>query len=609
MQTAVGVLLGDRDDQAQVGLDHFFLGRARRILAFVHAFVDVLELVQRHHHAGLQIGQLLLQVLHRRDVASHDRAPGLAGGGLFLDPFQVQQLAGNLVAMLVATTEVGNKVFLRVAAFVDDDAAQFALFLADIIDLGAHHVTQFFNRFGGEPDGHQLFGQGFLRLDVARRAVTFLVIDLVNFFKQFTQPVEAAERLALEFFQFFRQRLGATLAVVIIGGVEFIKIFLGHIVIGFIGVGETVHHGGDDDLAFTDVFAQAQDFGNGGGGGRDRFHHGHQAAFDALGNFDFAFARQQLYRAHFAHVHAHRVGGAAELAVHRGKGRLGFFLGFFLGRGGRDIVVEQQRLGVRRLLINRHTHVVEHRDHDLKRFGIHQLVGQVIRNLAVRQVTACLAQLDQCLETQAALGDVFFGQHRFVEAKLFHQRALFGLADLHAQGFDLFACDYRFAHQIGFDIGHVHVVPAAGRGRILGLTAPLGPGFWCCVGIGGRGFGRSPRFLLDNNFDGRSGGGGFLQFNWRFGGRLGCGHCFDSQFGLLDNGLGRHFVQSLGRRGPGNRFGGNLGGGLCSGLDRLLGLLNRHVKPQNFKNKQSEQAPQSTDAIFVTEEKILSGKM
>ena len=36
----------------------------------------------------------------------------------------------NFVAMFVTAAEIGNKVFLRIATFVHDDAAQFALFLA-----------------------------------------------------------------------------------------------------------------------------------------------------------------------------------------------------------------------------------------------------------------------------------------------------------------------------------------------------------------------------------------------------------------------------------------------------------------------------------------------
>ena len=174
------------------------------------------------------------------------------------------------------------------------------------------------------------------------------------------------------------------------------------------------------------------------GEARDRFHHGHQAAFDALGDLDLAFARQQLDRAHFAHVHAHRVGGAAEFAVDGGQRGFGFFLGFFDGGGGRGGVVEQQRLGVGRLLVDGHAHVVEHGDHDFHRLGVDQLVGQVVGDFAVRQVAAGLAQRDQGLQARAALGQVFFGQHGLVEAEFLHQGAFLRLADLHAQRLDLF---------------------------------------------------------------------------------------------------------------------------------------------------------------------------
>jgi hypothetical protein len=46
-----------------------------------------------------------------------------------------------------------------------------------------------------------------------------------------------------------------------------------------------------------------------------------EAVFDAAGDAQFAFAGQQLDGAHFAHVHAHRVCGASELAVDRGQRR------------------------------------------------------------------------------------------------------------------------------------------------------------------------------------------------------------------------------------------------------------------------------------------------
>src|SRR6185312_15495351 len=58
--------------------------------------------------------------------------------------------------------------------------------------------------------------------------------------------------------------------------------------------------------------------------------HLRQAFLDALGDRDFAFARQEFDRTHFAHVHAHRVGGAADFGVHGGQQRDRFFGGGFV---------------------------------------------------------------------------------------------------------------------------------------------------------------------------------------------------------------------------------------------------------------------------------------
>ena len=66
-----------------------------------------------------------------------------------------------------------------------------------------------------------------------------------------------------------------------------------------------------------------------------------EAFLDALGDADLALARQQLDRAHLAHVHAHRVGRAAELGV-GDRERGGRFLdGLFVRRRR---VRQQQRL-------------------------------------------------------------------------------------------------------------------------------------------------------------------------------------------------------------------------------------------------------------------------
>jgi hypothetical protein len=59
-------------------------------------------------------------------------------------------------------------------------------------------------------------------------------------------------------------------------------------------------------------------------------------------------------RAHFAHVHAHRVGRAAELGVDRRERDLRFLVGLVVRYGSRRGVVQKQRLRIGGLLVDRH---------------------------------------------------------------------------------------------------------------------------------------------------------------------------------------------------------------------------------------------------------------
>jgi hypothetical protein len=65
----------------------------------------------------------------------------------------------------------------------------------------------------------------------------------------------------------------------------------------------------------------------------ERGAHRIEAFLDALGDADLALAGQQLDGAHLAHVHAHRVGGAAEFGVERGQRGGGFLDRLIVGRG------------------------------------------------------------------------------------------------------------------------------------------------------------------------------------------------------------------------------------------------------------------------------------
>ena len=549
LQAAVGVLLRNGNHQAQVGLDHFLLGIAREAFAVDHALVDVLQFFQRHHDALLQVDQALLQLLHRRNVASERGAPGFAGSGLLLHPLQVEQVVG----------EFGHELFLRHVALVHDDLAQQALVLAHFLDLFAHGVAQLFDGLGREADGHQPAADFLLRLHVGRRAVAVLLVGGQHGFEAGADVVKTAQRLVLDHFHHLGLGLGAAVVIV----VDLVFVLFGHVVVVLVGIGKAVDDGRDHDLVFTDFVCHGEDLVDGGGGSGNGFHHVHHAALDALGDLDLAFAREQLDRAHFAHVHAHRVGGTAEFVVHVGQGGLGFFLGLFLGGSGAGGVVQQQGFGIGRLFIDGHAHVAQHGDHDFQRFGIDQLVGQVVGNFRVGQVAARLAQLDQLLQALAAGGDFLFGQDGFVQPEFLHQRALLGLGELHAQRLDFldggsllgrgFFCHFLFG-EFGFDVAEIFVeIVALGLAATLGGSRGLGSGrlglAGCCAARGG--------FLGSLGGFGRVFGGS---------GRLGA----RAARGGLDgfDGFGRGFFSScLGRTGGagtgslGGRFGH--GFGLC----------------------------------------------
>ena len=74
------------------------------------------------------------------------------------------------------------------------------------------------------------------------------------------------------------------------------------------------HQFADGALAGAQLIAHDQDALGDGGRARDRLDHRELAALDALGNRDFAFAREQRDGAHLAQIHADRVVGLVERA-------------------------------------------------------------------------------------------------------------------------------------------------------------------------------------------------------------------------------------------------------------------------------------------------------
>jgi len=73
----------------------------------------------------------------------------------------------------------------------------------------------------------------------------------------------------------------------------------------------------------------------------------------------------------------------------------GFFVRLIVGDDSGGVRVQQQRFGVRGLLVDLHAHVVERADNAVDRRRLREVVRQVVVDLRVGQVALLLAQLDE----------------------------------------------------------------------------------------------------------------------------------------------------------------------------------------------------------------------
>jgi hypothetical protein len=166
----------------------------------------------------------------------------------------------------------------------------------------------------------------------------------------------------------------------------------------------------DDDvdqppLAGLDRFVGAQQVFVRGREVRERGAHRIETFLDALGDADLALAGEELDRAHLAHVHAHRVGRATKLGIDGRERRGSLFDGLVVGRD--RSVSQDQRFGVRRLLVHGNTHVVDHVDDIFDLFRIDDFARQVIVDFSVGEVALFLAARDQELQLGLTLvGDL-----------------------------------------------------------------------------------------------------------------------------------------------------------------------------------------------------------
>ena len=404
LQPAVGVLLGDRDHQAQVGLHHLLLGLARLGLAVGHRAVDVLQLGQRHPHRLLKVHHRLLLgddlVLHLAQAG----CPLLLALEHLVHPAQV-----GLVAVPHAQ-EIAARHLRHPGGKVQHLALVAAHFVGRVAKPLHQHVHVRQRQLEDlERRGHLLaqlghglvlgtvLGVGALELGVHGGQLVHLLRDLLG--------IGAGGRGLLLF-------LGVVLVVDVLVGIGVLinrHVHRGLLRLLFLlgGGGQLFQHvvveAGDDLgqalLAFLVQRVVLEELLDGPRKRAQRGQHLVEAFLDALGDLDLALAGEQLHGAHLAHVHAHRVGGAAALGVQGGQRG-----GGLLGRGVVHVTAtvglagQQQLLGIGRGLVDLDAHAVDHADDVFQLLRIDQIVGQVVVDLGIGQVALLQPLADQLLD-------------------------------------------------------------------------------------------------------------------------------------------------------------------------------------------------------------------
>jgi hypothetical protein len=474
------------------------------------------------------------------------------------------QFGGQPATRTLVAREHLDEVLARHAGLAHADVEDFALERADLLDQAAHAVAQALDVARREADVHQL------RADLVACGEVVLVLGAAGFQRLGHLVVEAAyarellQRIGLHLQQVGRSGRAAVVLVlfrlvarlfIVIGSHGSLDLLGVELLLG-VRIDEAVDHLVDAHLVALDLAGQIEDLLHRGRTGGDRLHHVLESFLDALGDLDLALAREQFHRAHLAHVHAHRVGGAAELGIHRRQRGFCLLFHVLVARGHRrGVGVDQQRFLVWRLVEDLDAHVTEGGDDRFDLLRVDQVVRQVVIDLGIGEEATLLAQLDQVAQTHAPRLGILLGQFRGVGEKIvllaLASRAAFlardALGDLGLQQIErrLGALDHRFS----------------ALGGSLRLDGGLGRG-------GGRLGGGLGRFLDRLALGQRRRFGGRLALGLRLA--LGFGPARGDRRRLLQRGLlDRGF---LGRR---NRLLRRLLGDDGLLLDRRLGRFDR----------------------------------
>ncbi len=373
LQPAIGVLLGDRNHQAQVGLDHLLFRATSLGLANRHLAVDFLDVIDVEPVLGLDFANPALGTDEIFAAAGDGRRITTLGADQLVEP----DLAGEVIRQLA------YEVAPRHAGLGHADGQHFAFDAANIEHRGAQLQGKVVRGLGHQLETHEVRGQ---RVERCFRGLVFAAVFFERGNRGFVQALELLE-LGLGFFR-VRAVVGRRRAFVVVVAIGRL-VLVDHGIAG-VGVDEADQHIAQALVVGFDLAPQLEQTPGGGREVGQREHHLRQAFLDTLGDPDFALSVEQLDRAHFAHVHAHRIGRAAELRIQRGQRGRGFLrivvIVFVDG-----VLVHQQAVIFRCGFMHRDAHVADHVDDIFDLLGIDDIVRQRIVDLGIGQIAFLLA--------------------------------------------------------------------------------------------------------------------------------------------------------------------------------------------------------------------------
>ncbi|CDY77746.1 hypothetical protein BGLT_00898 [Caballeronia glathei] len=309
------------------------------------------------------------------------------------------------------TRERFDEFFARHAATLDGDLQDAPLDRANLRDLLLHVCAQPVDGARGEANRREFALNLATRALERRRRNRVLELrgaDLLELFAHSSEDRETVGRELLETRFVCDGRIGGFEIAVVVVRVGIARVRVGVSVLFGARVGcrcryvrllgvfvEAVDEFVDAQFTGGHLIGVPENRFDGRGTGGDCLDHLVQPVLDAFRDRDFTGTGQEFGRAHFAHVHAHGIGGAAEFGIDRGERDFRFLVGLFVRHHRGRCVIEQQRFCVRRLLVDRHAHVIERADNRFDSRRLREVVWQVIVDFGVGEVATLLAKLDQ----------------------------------------------------------------------------------------------------------------------------------------------------------------------------------------------------------------------